>query len=177
MKRIKMLFFSETLRHWYFKDVIEASGLSRERVNHYLKMLLREDFIKRIKPRGKMPYYVANKDSTRFRYEKRFFGLNMLKSLFEHLNSLREVKTAILFGSFARGNWTKSSDIDLFVFGNLKDFEKGKIESSIGREIQLFYYSDTKKLKKELEPKLIKNIVNGFNIKGSIKPFEVIINA
>ncbi|MBN1157063.1 nucleotidyltransferase domain-containing protein [Candidatus Woesearchaeota archaeon] len=177
MEKIKLMFFNEPLRHWHFKNILEESKMSRERVNHFLKELVKDRMVARIKPRGKMPYYVANNGSLRFCYEKRIYGLKILQGLFEHLNILKEVKTAILFGSFARGDWGKSSDIDLFIYGDAKGFEKGRIEGMLGREIQLFCYTDAKIMKKELDSKLIPNIANGFSIKGSLEPFEVSVNA
>lgn len=179
MEKIRTIFFNETLRRWHFEAIVRESGMSRERVNHFLKKIIKEKFIIRIKPEGKMPYYIANSGSPKFRSEKMLYGLSMLEQagLFEHLNSLADVKTAIIFGSFSRGDWNKSSDIDLFIYGNSRKFEKGKLERKLKREIELFSYQDTKKIKKELDPKLIPNIIRGFNIKGSLKPFEVTINA
>ena len=178
-EKVKALFFTESLRRWHFEDIIKESKASRERVNYFLKKLLKEKFILRIKPRGKMPYYIANIDFPKFRSEKRIYGLKLLEQvgLFDHINSLKDVKTAILFGSFARGDWNKSSDIDLFIYGNADYFEKGKLENKIKREIQVFSYQKAEKIKKELDPKLIPNIIKGFNIKGSLEPFEVNINA
>jgi predicted nucleotidyltransferase len=176
--RIKALFFNETLRRWHFEDIVKESCISRERANYFLKELLREGFIKRIKPRYKMPYYLTNIELRRFRSEKKIYGIRIIEQsgLFEHLNSLNNIKTAILFGSFARGDWNNSSDIDLFLYGDDKDFDKGMFEKKTKREIQLFSYKDIKKIKKELDPKLFQNIVNGFNIKESIIPFEVKLN-
>jgi len=178
-EKIKAPFFNETLRRWHFEDIVKESKASRERVNYFLKKLVREKFIIKVKPTKKMPYYSANRDSPKFRSEKRIYGLKLLEEtgLFEHLNSLKDIKTAILFGSFARGDWNKSSDIDLFIYGNTSYFEKGKLETKMKREIQLFNYQKPKKIKKELDPKLIPNILKGFNIKGSLEPFEVILNA
>ncbi len=152
--------------------------MSRERVNYYLKQLVKNGFIIRVKQNGKMSYYTAQRESEMFRLEKRFYGLNTLQKsgLFEHLNSLKNIKSIMLFGSFVRGDWDKSSDIDLFIFGDARDFDKEKFEIKLGREIQLFSYKDKKLIKKELDPKLMPNIYNGFNIKGSIEPFEVKIN-
>ena len=179
MNKVKKLFLNETLRRWHFEAVVRGSGMSRERVNYFLKKLVKEKFILKVKPKGKMPYYLANRDSLTFRFDKKFYGLEIIKQtgLFEHINSLKNVKTAILFGSFSRGDWNKSSDIDLFIYGNSENFEKGKFENKIKREIQLFSYYNIKKMKKELEPKLIPNIIKGFNIKGNLKPFEVRLNA
>lgn len=176
---IKAIFFNHTLQRWHFESIIKETKMSRERVNYFLKQLIKEGFIKRIKPRGKMPYYIANRESPKFRTEKRLFGLNLIErsGLFEHLNSLKNIKTVILFGSFARGDWSKSSDIDLFLYGDDQEFDKGNFEKKINREIQLFSYKDPGKIKRELDPKLIPNIVKGFNIKENIEPFEVMINA
>lgn len=179
MKEIKALFLNQTLRRWHFGDIVRETKISRERVNYFLKRLVKNKFVLRIKPRGKWPYYIANRNSPAFRFEKKIYGLKLLEKsgLFEHLNSLKDVKTAILFGSFARGDWNKSSDVDLFVYGKVKNFKKGKIESKIKREIQLFSYEDAANIRKELDPKLIPNIIKGFNIKGGLEPFEVSINA
>lgn len=177
MEQIKSLFFSNTLKRWHFEDIVRTSKISRERVNHYLKLLLKQKFIIKIKPNKKMPYFIANKELESFRIEKRMNGLKLIQEsgLFEHINSLKNVKTAMLFGSFARGDWNNSSDIDLFIYGNCKNFEKGLFELKTGREIQLFNYHNTKGIKK-LDVKLIPNIVKGFNIKGSLEPFKVYIN-
>ena len=179
MEWLKGLFFDNTLRRWHFDDIVKESRMSRERVHHYLKELVTGGFVIRTKPRGKMPYYTANRESGGFRMEKRFYGLEFLQKsgLFGHLHSLKGVTSAILFGSFARGDWDKSSDIDLFIFGNLDNFLKDKFEMLLKREIQVFGYQDPKEMKKELDPTLIPNICKGFNIKGSLEPFEVKIHA
>ena len=179
MGKIKELFFKESLKYWHFEDLIRQSGLSRERVSKFLKLLLKEKFILRVKPRGKMPYYVANHGSHSFREQKRLFGLQQLAEggLFEYISSLDGVKTAIVFGSFARGDWNKSSDIDIFIFGDTKSFDKKTFENRLGHEIQLFIFEDPKEVKHELDPGLIPNIVKGFNVKGTLEPFEVSIHA
>lgn len=175
---VKALFFSEALKMWHFEDIISKSGASRERVNHFLKDLVKEKLVLRVKQKGRMPYYIANRDNPKFRIEKRLYGLEILQKtgLFEHLNSLENVKTAILFGSFSRGDWSKSSDIDLFIYGDDSNFRKGEFESKAKRQIQVFCYKNAKGIKKELELKVIENIAKGFNITESIVPFGVVMN-
>jgi len=179
MNPLKPLFFEQTLRHWHFEALVQESKLSRERVHFYLKKLLSQKFITRVKPKGKMPYYVARKESPTFRMEKRFFGLSILQNsgLFDHIYGNPNIKTAILFGSFARGDWGKSSDVDLFIYGDDADFEKGMLEHKLGREIQIFSFSKPEAIKNELESSLIPNIIKGLNIKGTLEPFEVSIHA
>ena len=176
---IKALFFEETLRRWHFEAIVNETEMSRERTNHFLKILLKEKLILRVKQKGKMPHYVANRESSKFRIEKRLYGLHLLEKtgLFEQLAKVEGIKSAILFGSFARGDWSKSSDIDLFIYGDAKKFEKGYFESKAKREIQLFDYTTAEKIRKDLDLKLIPNIINGFNIKGSLEPFKVMVDA
>jgi predicted nucleotidyltransferase len=177
MEKIKVLFYKQAVKRWHFEEIVTSSGMSRERVNHYLKQLCKEHFIKRIKPCKKMPYYTANRSSEQFRFEKKLYGLQQLQKigLFSEIKKLKEIKTAILFGSFARGDWNKSSDIDLFIYGNTKNFEKGELEKKLNREIQLFAYTKPKHIKKDLDHKLIPNIAKGYYIKGGPEPFEVSI--
>ncbi len=175
MNPLKELFFVDTLRRWRFGSLLNSSGLSRERVNHFLKQLKKEGFIKRIKPRSKMPYYLANRDNSQFRFEKRIYGYLLLEKsgLFKHLHDCKEIKTAILFGSFARGDWNRSSDIDLFIYGDDSVFEKSKFEHKLKHELQLFSYQQPKLIKKHLDSKVIANISRGFHIKGTGEPFKV----
>jgi len=178
-EKLKALFFNNTLRRWHFEALLGESGISRERVYHFLKELLKEKFIIRVKKKGKMPYYLANRDSAKFRSGKKLYGLTLLEQsgLFENINSCKDIKTAILFGSFARGDWSKSSDIDLFIYGDDTGFKKGLFETKLHRDIQVFAYNNTNTLKKHLDPTVIPNIAKGFFITESIEPFEVKVHA
>ena len=126
-----------------------------------------------------MPYFLAQHESPEFRLEKRIYGFQILQQsgLFTHLFSMKNLKTAILFGSFARGDWGKSSDVDLFLYGDDKLFEKNVFEKKLKRPLQIFSFQQAKEAKKQLEPTLLENIAKGFNIKGSLEPFEVDIHA
>ena len=178
MEKLKSLFFEETLKNWHFNEIVRQSCMSRERVNHYLNELLKIGFLKYVKPSNRMPYYTANRESEQFRFEKKMYGINLLHEtgFFKYINSMPNIKTAIIFGSFSRGDFGKSSDVDLFVFGNTDGFEMVKFEGLIKKEIHLINYNNVKLLKKELDPALIPNIIKGFNIKDCLEPFEVEIN-
>ncbi len=177
--KIKALFFNNALRRWHFESILTESGISRERVNYVLKELLKDKLIIRVKNKGKMPYYVADRDLAKFRSEKRLYGLKILEQsgLFQDLNSCKNIKTAILFGSFARGDWSKSSDIDLFIYGDDKEFNKGLYETRLHRDLHVFAYKNKKILKEKLDRTVIPNIAKGFFITDTIEPFEVSIHA
>ena len=179
METVKSLFFTETLRQWHFEALVQESGMSRERVASALKMLIKKKYIRRVKPRGQMPYYLAQRDEPRFREEKRLYGLHLLTKsvLFSHLSTCPKIKTAILFGSFARGDWSKASDVDLFLYGDDAEFDRALYEAKLGRAIQVFSFREPQAVQKELDPAVICNIVKGITLTESFEPFTVSVQA
>ena len=124
-----------------------------------------------------MPFYHAQRESPRFREEKRMYGLYLLmkSGLFSHLSTCQKIKTAILFGSFSRGDWSKSSDVDLFLYGDDAEFDKALYEAKLGRAIQVFSFREQKAVQKELDPAVICNIAKGITLTESFEPFTVSI--
>ncbi|MBU1622070.1 MAG: nucleotidyltransferase domain-containing protein [Nanoarchaeota archaeon] len=173
-KRIKELFFDYPTKQWHFEQLLEKASLSRAQTNAWLKKLLKEDLIKRVKPKGKMPHYIAKYDSPAYVSAKRLFALEKFHSsgFLSHLLSLEQAETIIIFGSIVRGDWYKESDIDLFVYGNADGLELGKYWIKLGREIQFFGCRNRKELQ-EYSPALLKNILKGYTVKGSIPNLEV----
>lgn len=84
----------------------------------------------------------------------------------------KKVKTAILFGSFARSDWNINSDIDIFIYGNIsaKDILKNNKNN-----IDLFICKNKQELRKFSE-NLMQNIIKGNLIKGNIDFIKVEIN-
>ena len=74
--------------------------------------------------------------------------------------------TIILFGSYAKGEDVKSSDIDLAVIGR-KDrvLELDKFEKSLKRPININFYNSWKEIHKHLR----NNILNGIILSGSVE--------
>lgn len=173
-ENIKELFFNFSTKHWHFEDIRKESGLSRAQTNEWIKKLVKEGLIKKVKKKGKMPYYIANYKSTKFNTQKRIYALRKFEKtgFLEHLTSLKKAKTVTIFGSFARSDWHNESDIDLFIYGNTDDFEQSYYEKMLDREIQVFNYKNKKGLK-GLRPEVLSNIASGIHIKGGIKPFKI----
>ena len=172
-KPIKELFFDYPTKQWHFQQLLKEAGLSRAQTNAWLKKLLKEGLVRRIKPRGRMPYHIAKYNSADYINAKKIFALEKFHAsgFLQHLSSLKHAKAVIIFGSMARGDWYKESDIDLFVYGNADELELGKYWLKLGREIQFFGCENKQELKK-YSPALLKNILTGYTIKGSL-PVEV----
>lgn len=162
---------------WHFEDIVKQAKISRSRLSGWLKKLEKEHIIKKIKIKGKMPYYIQDIQSANFKNKKRIFALEMLQEsgLLNHIVSLKKAKVAILFGSFSRYDWYKDSDIDIFIYGEDDEFEQGKYEIKLKREIQVHTAKNRKDLKK-IE-NLLPYIISGNILKGSIQDLGVDIRA
>lgn len=166
---MKELFFNCPTKQWHFEELLKTCQLSRAQTNEWLKKLHKESFIIRVKPRGKMPYYLANYQNPHYQNSKRLFALASLheSGLLDYLLSLDKVKTVVLFGSFSRWDWYDASDIDLFVYGDVQNVYVGNFASKLKREIQVFSSKDKQDLKKLGKP-LLQNIIKGITIKGTL---------
>jgi len=161
------LFLNEPTKHWHFKDIVKNACISKERANFWLKKLSKNKIINHTKPKGKMPYFQGNWEHPNYDYKKKLYGFNQLyeSGLLTKLLFLEEAKTIIIFGSFARGDWHTKSDIDIFIYGNPGDLKYGDIFA--GREVQVHAF-ETKKDIKKIKTGIMKNIIKGFFVKGSI---------
>lgn len=171
------LFFENPAKEWHFEDVVVEANIARSKAGGWLKRLTKDGLIKRVKQEGKMPYYIADYDSSSYKNKKRLFALNKLyeSGLLDHLSNLK-AKAVILFGSMARSDWYKKSDIDIFIYGDTAGLEVAKFEMKLHRNIQLFVCESKEELGK-LGEGLIKNIITGNLIKGDLDFLKVKVNA
>ncbi|MBI5393408.1 nucleotidyltransferase domain-containing protein [Candidatus Woesearchaeota archaeon] len=163
------LFFNYPTKQWHFEDIVKESTVTRGKVDQWLKRFIENRLIIKIKEKGKMPYYIADYDSHFYKSRKKLFAYEQLyeSGLLEHLYSLQKIKTIIIFGSFARTDWYKKSDIDLFVYGDPKELHIAEFELRLKRDIQLFICENKNDINK-YDDGLLKNIIKGNLIKGDI---------
>ncbi len=172
------LFFNEPTKQWRFTELKKRCRMADNKLTQWLKKFQTTKLIKRVKPHYRMPYYVSDYESANYQNKKKLFALESLYNvgLLNHLTALDQVKTAIIFGSFSRWDWHSQSDVDIFIYGSDALFEKGKYELALHREIQLFTSEHQEDLQK-ISNKLLKNIIQGTIIKGSIDFVKVSAHA
>lgn len=172
-EKVLELFFNESSKHWHFEQILKAAKVSRSNAVKWLSKLERKGIILRTKPKGKMPYYIGNVHNPAYQNRKKIYALTKLhqSGFLDHLTSLPNTKVIILFGSFSRWDWYKESDIDLFIYGNDDKLDIARYETALNREIQLFTIKNKKELRK-FSPGLLRNIINGYRVKG--KPSELL---
>jgi hypothetical protein len=129
------LFYNYPTKHWHFKEIRKEVGIADNKISRWLKLFINKGLIKKIKPTQKMPYYVSNYGSSEYQNRKKIYAIEKLhrSGLLNHLTEL-DAKTVIIFGSFVRWDWNSESDIDLFIFGDDKNLEKGKYEKILHRD-------------------------------------------
>ena len=167
---LKLFLESSPLREWHFEEVVRKAKVTRAAANKWLKKYAKEGLLKRIKVKGKFPYFMAGSNNPVYYSRKRLYALEQLynSGLISQLLSLKEAKTVIIFGSIAKGDWYKDSDIDIFIYGNAGSLDKHVYELRLKRSIELHIFENKSEISR-IKTGLIQNIINGYVVKGSIQ--------
>ena len=170
------IIFAEPKR-WHFEELRRRVPLGKPQLARWLRQFCREGILRRVKPEGKMPYYVQNADDARFRNRKRLFGLAKLlqSGLLDHLASLRGAAVVVVFGSFSRWDWYGDSDIDVFVYGDSAQVETSAYGRKLRHDIEIHAAKDAQGLKR-LE-QLLPSVLCGYFVKGAASDLGVDIRA
>jgi predicted nucleotidyltransferase len=160
------------LKEWHFEEIVRQAKVTRIVANKWLNKYVSQGLLQYVKPKGKFPYYTVGSNNPVYYAMKRIYALSQFheSGLIAKLLSLEEPKTIILFGSMIKGDWYTDSDIDVFVFGKISDFNRKLYEAKLGRHIELHIF-ETKKDIEEVRTGLIKNIIDGYVMKGSVQDF------
>jgi len=166
------LFYNYPTKHWHYSKLKETLKISDPKLSKWLSKLKKDNLIQKIKEKNKMPYYIGNYSTPNYRNSKNIFALRYFheNDFLNYLGSLN-AKLVIIFGSFSRGDWYFESDIDLFVYGNIDEDKIYDFSKKLNREIQLFHCENRKSFRK-MSNDLIKNILLGYVVKGSLSFVE-----
>lgn len=169
---LKLILENSPLKEWHFEEIVKEAKVTRLVANKWLKKYVKEGLLKYVKEKGKFPHYTAGISNHIYYATKKMYALKQIHKagLIAKLISLKDAKTVIIFGSIIKGDWYKDSDIDIFIYGDIKDFNKNEYEQKLNKNIELHIFKDKDDIK-EVKTGLIKNIVNGYVLKGQIQDF------
>ncbi len=143
-KRKKMLevFFKDPFKEAHLREVVRLSKVSLTNVDNSLRLFVKEDMFKR-REVSNMVFFKPNLENEAllkiFEYlemEKRkdFYGKNkkiarLLQKYSQTVVDLsdKKIQIVILFGSVARGDWTKDSDVDVLAVVSGKENEVTRV--------------------------------------------------
>lgn len=173
---VRLILENSPLKEWHFKDIVKEAKVTKVVANKWLKKYVAEGVLQHVKEKGKFPYFTVGSNNPVYYSLKRVYALEQLhkSGLIPKLSSLKTAKTVIVFGSIAKGDWYKDSDIDLFVFGDISDFDKKPYELKLRKNIELHIFHDKKEIH-EVRTGLIKNVINGYVIKGRIQDIVKVV--
>ncbi|MBU0979741.1 MAG: nucleotidyltransferase domain-containing protein [Nanoarchaeota archaeon] len=165
-QRILEYFFMNPTARLRVRQIERVVDVPLPSAIRYTKELMNEGLLKIVEVAA-VRAYAADRASQSYRLEKTFFNIRRLheSGLVEHLRKELDNPTIILFGSYAKGEDTESSDVDLFIKtrGSAKvDMEP--FEKKLNRTIQLFTGT---KLPKNRH--LANNIINGITLNGFLE--------
>ena len=169
---LRLILESSPLKEWHFEEIIKEAKVTKLVANKWLKKYLSEGLLKYIKEKGKFPHYTVGANNSVYYSIKRVYSLDQLhkSGLISKLLSMKSAKTIVLFGSIVRGDWYKDSDVDIFVFGDISQFDKNLYEIKLKKHIELHIFRSKEDIE-EIKSGLVKNIINGYTIKGQIQDF------
>ena len=148
------------------REIAKKLKVSPTAVSNSMKNLDRKNLIK-IEKIKTINFTSFNRDNPRAIELKRTENLKQIY-ISELSNFIEEQfagATIILFGSYSKGEDTKTSDIDLAIIGRKdKIINIEKFEKSLNRKININFYDSWKNIQKHLK----NNILNGITLHGSI---------
>lgn len=128
--QIVALFRVDYRRQYYVREIALLVGRSHSTILPYLGALEKE-MVLTAKSIGKIRAYSLNMDSI---IAREYLSMAEAQVTIEHLKRILLIRkvndelfgmnlggSIVLFGSYAKGNYTKDSDIDLFYLGDIAD--------------------------------------------------------
>ncbi|MDD9953379.1 MAG: nucleotidyltransferase domain-containing protein [Candidatus Woesearchaeota archaeon] len=167
---LRLILEESPLKEWHFAEIYTKAHATKAVVNKWLKKYVAQGLLQHIKEKGTFPFFTVGANNPTYNSLKRLYALEQLhrSGLITELLSLQA--TIVIFGSIVRGDWYKESDIDIFIFGNAQDFDKQAYEQKLQRNIELHIFQ-TKEEIHDIRTGLIKNVVNGYVVKGQVQDF------
>lgn len=159
---LKLLFLNSS-SEFHANDMARRTGLAPSTISKEMPVIQNIGLTLR-RTQGNLVFYKINNQSVIYNELKRIFlKFEMLDKIISRDLPKEKIKYALIYGSFAKGTESQSSDIDLLVIGNVNEDALlrsiSKTERTIGREINYLLWKE-KDLMERVDKKipLIKEI-------------------
>ena len=168
-------FFEEPNKWFHVREMARILKLNPTTVSKYLNALYKKGMLIK-KLERKHLLFKADTENSSYKDAKIYYNIKLIREcgLIDYLDKeLHSPQAIVLFGSCAKGENDKNSDIDLFIIANIKkSLNLTKFEEKIKAKIQLFIKNKEEFLDLQNSNKnLINSIINGIIIKGYLEVF------
>ena len=140
--RVLGLFLENPFSEFYLRQIAKETGVSAFSAKKYADVLHSEGFLAR-KKRGNQVVFFANRERPAFKQFKKALSVYSVEKsgLVEFLPGELSPSSVVLFGSTARGEDDKKSDLDILAISRQKSPSLEKFERRLGRKINLLVFS------------------------------------
>ena len=141
--KVVKFFLDNPFEEIYLRQLAKKLDLSTFAIKKYADLLIVEGIIKDER-KANLRYFKSNTNNLFFKHLKISFNIQLiLKSgLLDFLKeNLANVSSIVLFGSIAKGEDDKNSDVDILIIGKDKYLDLDKFEEKIDKEITLHIFS------------------------------------
>ncbi len=169
-KTIREYFLINPTAKHRVREIERLLGLPLPSVIRYCKELESEGILT-VRRIGNVVFYTANRTDGRYILEKRLHNIRSLydSGLVEFLRTELNNPVIVVFGSFARGEDTEESDIDLYIESpSKKGINLERFGKLLRREIQVFRHRSIQEVR---NPRLADSIINGIVLNGFMEVF------
>ena len=167
---IKEHFFLNPTAKLRVREIERILKLPLPSVIRYCKELEKEEILTTDKT-GSVTFYTTSRSET-YLLEKKFYNIKQIYKLglINYLKIELNNPAIVLFGSYAKGEDTEDSDIDIYIeTPSKKQINLEKFEKLLKRKIQVFQH---KNLKGITNHNLANNIINGITLNNYIEVFK-----
>jgi len=155
-------FFEDNYRRIHVREYAKLMKLSPPTASKYLEKYHKMKLLQK-ETEFRHNFYFADRENELFIDISRVYWKNKFKPLTKEIKKRAFNPIIILFGSLAKAEVLKESDVDIAVFGAKVGINIEKFERMFKREIQIFEYSEISSVKNR---KLLYNILNGYQMSG-----------
>lgn len=159
---LKLLFLNSS-SEFHANDIARKTGLAPSTIAKEMPVIQNIGLALR-RTQGNLVFYKINNQSVIYNELKRIFlKFEMLDEIISRDLPKEKIKYALIYGSFAKGTESQSSDIDLLVIGDVNEDALlrsiSKTERTIGREINYLLWKENEFMERvEKKIPLIKEI-------------------
>ena len=183
--KIYKAFFDLREKQLYYNQIKEHTKLSHSSLQNALKNILKKDVLREEKTKAHVFYIINNKKFIAIKFcefaitKQEQLNYNITTPLQHFIKNVpEEVFTIILFGSTARGEETKRSDIDLLVVShNKQDLKKNQERAQLTAKHTLSVFQATiNDFKNNNDDIIIQAKKTGFPIHKEQNYYETILD-
>ncbi len=164
-------FFEDPQRTFHMRELARLIKINHTTVRQYLNKLAKQGFL--AKKKGNIYDTYTSNISPQYLNLKLYYNLEKLRksNLINHLEKEFDLPIIVLFGSYAKAQDTKDSDIDICIISNIKkQINTENYEHVLKRKMSLHIFTKKEfEIQKQKNPGLVNSLTNGLVVSGELE--------